>query len=58
MSELDHLLLEAGGHAWADEVKKGYVRAAVNQSLRDRLITIEEKATYEGYCLQIKNIAD
>ncbi|KAK9323108.1 hypothetical protein V1517DRAFT_373280 [Lipomyces orientalis] len=58
MSELDRLLLEAGGHGWADEVKKGYVRAAINQALRDRLITIEEKPTYEEYCLQIKNIAD
>ncbi|KAK9233708.1 hypothetical protein V1525DRAFT_157001 [Lipomyces kononenkoae] len=58
MSELDRLLLEAGGHGWDDDVKKGYIRAAVNQSLRDKLITIEEKPTYDSYCLQVKGIAD
>lgn len=58
ISELDRLLLEAGGHAWDDKVKKGYLRAAVNQTLRDKLITIEEKPSYEEYCLQVKNIAD
>ncbi|KAK9371574.1 uncharacterized protein V1513DRAFT_428421 [Lipomyces chichibuensis] len=58
LSELDRLLLEAGGNAWDDAVKKGYVRAAVNQTLRDKLINIEEKPSYEEYCLQVKNIAD
>ncbi|KAK9260760.1 hypothetical protein V1519DRAFT_447837 [Lipomyces tetrasporus] len=45
--------LEAGGHEWDDDVKKGYILAAVNESLRDKLISIEEKPTYEGHCLQI-----
>ncbi|KAK9364306.1 hypothetical protein V1509DRAFT_185678, partial [Lipomyces kononenkoae] len=58
LSELDRLLLEAGGHGWDDAVKKGYIRAAVNQTLRDKLINIEEKPSYEEYCLQVKNIAD
>jgi hypothetical protein len=58
LSELDRLLLEAGGHGWDDDVKKGYLRAAVNQALRDKLITIEERPTYDAYCLQVKNIAD
>ncbi|KAK9482579.1 hypothetical protein V1527DRAFT_334089 [Lipomyces starkeyi] len=37
---------------------KGYVSAAVNQALRVGLINIEEKPTYEDYCLQVKNIVD
>jgi hypothetical protein len=51
--ELDRLLLEAGGHIWADDVKKEYLRAAINQTLRNRLVAIEEKPTYEAYCLQM-----
>jgi Ty3 transposon capsid-like protein len=58
VSEFDRLLLEAGGHGWSDDVKKGYIRAALNQSLRERLITIKEEPTYEQYCLQVKEIAD
>lgn len=58
VSEVDRLLLEVGGHGWSDDVKKGYISAALNQSLRERLITIKEESTYEKYCLQVKEIAD
>ena len=58
ISEFDRLLLEAGGHAWDDKVKKGYLKAALNQSLREKMVVIEEKDTYEGFCAQVKGVAD
>ena len=58
VSDFDRLLLEAGGHGWDDAVKKGYLRASFNQTLRDRLITVEEKDTYDDFCHQVKGIAD
>jgi hypothetical protein len=44
-------------NAWADAVKKGYLRASFNRTLRDRLITVDEKDTYEDFCHQVKGIA-
>jgi hypothetical protein len=40
LTEFDRLLLEAGGYGWVDTVKKGYLRAAINNELRERLITM------------------
>jgi hypothetical protein len=57
LSELDRLLLEAGGHEWEDRIKKGYVKAALNYALRERLVTVSEEPSYEGYCRQVKEIA-
>ncbi|KAK9481748.1 hypothetical protein V1527DRAFT_455710 [Lipomyces starkeyi] len=37
--------LEAGGHGWADQVKKEYVRAAVNQSFTDVASYLDSRAT-------------
>ena len=50
--------MEAGGHAWDDKVKKGYLKAALNQTLREKMVVIEEKDTYEGFCAQVKGVAD
>jgi hypothetical protein len=58
LTELDRLLLEAGGHGWEDRIKKGYIKAAINQSLRDRLIAVSERPTYNEYCRQVKEVAD
>jgi hypothetical protein len=58
VSEFDRLLLEAGGHGWDDLVKKGYLKASFNQTLCDRLVTVEEKDTYEDFCHQVKGVAD
>ena len=58
LSEFDRLLLEAGAHAWDAKVKKGYLKSALNRSMKEKLVVIEEKETYEGYCQQIKAIAD
>src|ERR1700722_1995461 len=58
LSELDRQLLEAGGHEYEDRIKKGYVKAALNYALRERLVTVSEEPSYDGYCRQVKEIAD
>lgn len=58
LTEFDRLLLEAGGHGWDDTVKKGYLRAAINNDLREKLITMDEAESYIDYCGQIKRVAD
>jgi type II secretory pathway component PulM len=58
LADLDRLLLEAGAHGWDDRIKKNYLRQAINNSLRDKLISIEEVETFSGYHTQVRNIAD
>lgn len=58
LRELDQLLLEAAGFEWSDVVKKGFLKAAINLTLRDRMITVDEKPTYMEYCAQVKTVAD
>lgn len=58
LRELDQLLLEAGGFEWSDSVKKGYLKAAMNHLLKDRMVTVDEKTTYNEYCSQVKAVAD
>jgi hypothetical protein len=58
ISEFDRLLLEAGGHAWDSRVKKGYMKSALNHTIKDRMVAIEEKESYEEFSRQVKSIAD
>lgn len=58
LADLDRLLLEAGGHGWEDRIKKGYLRQAVNNALRDKMVSMEEKPTFDEYRNQVKSIAD
>ena len=50
LSEFDRLLLEAGAHAWDAKVKKGYLKSALNRLMKEKLVVIKEKETYEEYC--------
>jgi hypothetical protein len=58
LSEFDRLLLEAGAYGWDDGAKKGYLRAAINNDLREKLITMDEADSYLDYCAQVKRVAD
>ncbi|THC87387.1 hypothetical protein EYZ11_013168 [Aspergillus tanneri] len=57
VAELNGLLLEAGGSGWEDRVKKGYLKSALNRTIENRLINIEEKETYDGFCQQVQEIS-
>ncbi|POS82838.1 hypothetical protein EPUL_005065 [Erysiphe pulchra] len=47
LQDFEEKILKAQGWDWEDEVKKGYLRAALNQELTDRLVTQDEPATYD-----------
>jgi len=58
LREFEQTLLEAQGWRWEDQVRKGYLRAAINHELRDRLVTQEEPASYSDYVNQLRRISD
>jgi hypothetical protein len=57
LGEFEQLLLEAGGHQWDNNVKRGYLDAAINQDMRKALISIDKKAEFTAYCRQLQEIA-
>lgn len=58
LREFEQTLLEACGWQWDDQVRKGYLRAAINRELKDRLVTQEEPAQYQSYVNQLRRISD
>jgi hypothetical protein len=58
LAEFNRLLMEAGGHEWSDDVKKSYIDRALNREMKDRLVTVEKKDDFEGYCQQLQRYAD
>ncbi|KAK9376510.1 uncharacterized protein V1513DRAFT_249709 [Lipomyces chichibuensis] len=47
--ELDRLLLGAGGHGWSDDVKKRYIRVAVNKTLARSSSNARKQPTSQGH---------
>ncbi|OJD12105.1 hypothetical protein ACJ73_09409 [Blastomyces percursus] len=58
LAELEQLLLEAGGHEWADPIKKGYLKGGFNRELKRHLLGLDEKESYDGFKDQVKTVAD
>lgn len=58
LSEFDRLLLEAGGLGWTDNVKKGYLRAAVSYSILQGMVGTLPDSSYERYCDQLRMVDD
>lgn len=58
LREFEQTLLEAQGWKWDDQVRKGYLKAAINRELRDRLVTQEEPILYSEYVAQLRRITD
>jgi hypothetical protein len=57
LGEFEQLLLEAGGHGWDDNVKRGFLDAAINQDMRKALISLERKTKLTTYCRQLQEVA-
>lgn len=57
LGEFEQLLLEAGGHGWDDDVKRGFLDAAINQDLRKALISVDKKMELTAYCRQLQEVA-
>ncbi|OJD25197.1 hypothetical protein ACJ73_03428 [Blastomyces percursus] len=58
LAELEQLLLEAARHEWGDPIKKGYLKGAFNRELKRHLLSLEERAFYNGFKDQVKRVAD
>jgi hypothetical protein len=58
LREFDQTLLEAQGWKWEDQVRKGYLKAAINRELKDRLVGQEEPTLYSDYVSQLRRISD
>lgn len=58
LSEFDRLLMEAGGMMWADDIKKGYLRAAIAVPILQGMVGTAPKASYEDYCGQLRLVDD
>lgn len=58
LTEFDRLLLEADGWGWPDNVKKGYLKAAISTTLLTAMVGTREAATYEEYCSQLRMTSD
>lgn len=58
LQEFEQTLLEARGWGWADEVKKGYLKAGLNRELCDRLVTQVEPDLYTEFTTQLRTISD
>lgn len=58
LTEFDRLLLEADGWGWPNNVKKGYLKAAISTSLLTAMVGTREAATYEEYCSQLRMTSD
>ncbi|OJD16902.1 hypothetical protein ACJ73_08841 [Blastomyces percursus] len=49
---------QAGGHEWADPIKKGYLKGAFNRELKKHLLSLDEKQSYDGFKDHVKRVAD
>jgi hypothetical protein len=58
LQDFEQTLLEAQGWGWADEVKKGYLKAGLNRELCDRLVTQVEPDRYSDFTAQLRMISD
>jgi hypothetical protein len=58
LTEFDRLLLEADGWGWPDNVKKGYLKAAISTTLLTAMVGTREAVTYDEYCSQLRMTSD
>lgn len=58
LGQFDRLLLEADGWGWPDNIKKGYLKAAISTTLLTAMVGTREAVSYEGYCDQLRMTSD
>lgn len=58
LQTFEQKLLEAGGWDFSDEVRKGYLRAALSLELRTQLVGREEPAEYPSFVAMIRRVSD
>ena len=58
LAEFQRLLMEAGGHAWDDAVKIGFLNEAMNWEMKDRMVSVKADKEFEPYCRQLQEVAN
>lgn len=58
LQEFDQKLLEAGGYVFPDDIKKNYLKAALNIETRKQLIAQKEPVTYNEYVALVRRTSD
>lgn len=58
MQDFEQALLEADGWNWHNNVRKGYLKAAINWSLKERLVAVPEPPLYTNYVALLRLTSD
>ena len=58
LQEFEQIVLEAQGWGWDDTFKKGFLRAALNRELCDRLVSQNVPDGYEDFVTQLRMTSD
>ncbi|RKF77924.1 hypothetical protein GcC1_059032 [Golovinomyces cichoracearum] len=58
LQDFEQTILEAQGWGWEDQIKKGYLRTALNRELSDRLVSQDEPVGYEDFVSQLRRTSD
>ncbi|TQS35488.1 hypothetical protein Golomagni_04091 [Golovinomyces magnicellulatus] len=58
LQDFEQTILEAQGWGWDDQIKKGYLRTALNRELSDRLVSQDEPVGYEDFVSQLRRTSD
>ncbi len=57
--EYRHLIMEAGGADWPEDVKKSYLRAGLSRELQELMIGREDPSqNFADFCNELKRISD
>lgn len=58
LHDFEQTLLEAGGWDWSDAVRKGYLKAAINEQLAKQLVSVQEPNSYDDYVALLRMTSD
>ncbi|OJD20138.1 hypothetical protein ACJ73_08528 [Blastomyces percursus] len=58
LPDFDTKILEAGGQLWEDRMKISMLKKALSFELLKALVSVEEAATYEAFCIQLRKLDD
>jgi retrotransposon gag protein len=58
LAEFDRTILEAGGLAWADQVKKTFLDNCLSKELKTALVPVIAPAAYREYCSLLHSVSN
>jgi hypothetical protein len=58
LAEFDRTILEAGGLAWADQVKKTFLNNCLSEELKTALVPVIAPTVYRDYCSLLHTVSN